>query len=198
MRNARFIEGLRAPLFLFLGSTLCITAHAQSVLRDDLARCSAMSTDASKLACFESLADLSAAEAPAAPEPATEAVVAAPEDGRQVPAEDVALAPVATAAPVAPAAGDGDLADDFGREYLEDKEEEPDKLTATVSEVTIDRARRLVFTFANGQVWRQLEPRRFQYPRSEPFKVVISRGVLGDYQLRVGGEGRMTRIKRVK
>ena len=89
---------------------------------------------------------------------------------------------------------------DFGREYVEDDEEEDDRqdVTATVNEVSPDRYKRLHFYFANGQVWRQLEARRFQYPKNEPFDVVISRGVLGDYQLRVGGKGRMTRIKRIK
>ena len=127
-------------------------------------------------------------------EPPAEELIASPEEVPEAPTVEPA-AP-AGAAPAVEAADDS--ADEFGREYLEDDEEESDTLTATVNEVTIDRTNRLVFRFANGQVWRQLEPRRFQYPRREAFDVVISRGVLGDYQLRVGGEGRMTRIKRVK
>ena len=162
-----------------------------------------MSTDAAKLACFEGLADLEAGEPPlaeaapdaAAPPDSVPLPPATPDPVPTAPAEAVAEA----AAAPAPAAAE-DRADDFGREYLEDEDDEEasDTLTATVNEVTADRTKRLVFRFANGQVWRQLEPRRFQYPRREAFDVVISRGVLGDYQLRVGGKGRMTRIKRIK
>ena len=200
MKNVRFLEGLRAPLFFLLGSVFALPASGQNVSREDLARCSAMSSDAAKLACFESLAELDAAEPPATPPPTEPALSEskaspAPPAPAAAAVDDASAAPATTLAAPAPE----DRADDFGREYLEDEnEEEADTLTATVDEVTIDRTKRLVFRFANGQVWRQLEPRRFQYPRREAFEVVISRGVLGDYQLRVGGEGRMTRIKRVK
>ena len=203
MRNVRLLEGLRAPLFFLLGSALVLPASAQNVSREDLARCSAMSTDAAKLACFESLAELDAAEPPATIPP-TDAAPPAPEASPAPPAPAAAAADGVSSAPApvstSAAPPTADRADDFGREYLESEEdeEESDTLNATVNEVTIDRTKRLVFRFANGQVWRQLEPRRFQYPRREAFEVVISRGVLGDYQLRVGGEGRMTRIKRVK
>ena len=158
-----------------------------------------MSTAERKLACFESLLDgprpaavaeaPPVAEAPAAAVAPTAAVAPAVE-------ETAPAAPAAAAKTATPQPGS-----DFGREYVEDDEEEEDDrqdVTATVNEVSPDRYKRLHFYFANGQVWRQLEARRFQYPKNEPFDVVISRGVLGDYQLRVGGEGRMTRIKRIK
>lgn len=203
MSHARRLEGPRAPLFItlaiatgFAGAPL----HAQSVDRADLQRCADMSTAERKLACFESLLDNppSAAVLPAAPPPPADAVpalekaAAATTEPVQDPVTESAPEPLTTAQP----------ADDFGDEYVkesaEDDDDQREDVTATVNKVTLDRYKRLRFEFANGQVWRQLEARRFPYPNDEPFDVVISRGVFGDYQLRVGGEGRMTRIKRLK
>lgn len=91
------------------------------------------------------------------------------------------------------------LSDAFGREHVANVADEPEeRVTATVTNVTRDYTKRLVFQFENGQVWRQQEARRFQYPKDRAFNVVIARGVFGDYQLRVNGEGRMTRIKRLQ
>ena len=192
MPYARRLEGPRAPLFIPLvivaSGFTAAPLHAQSVDQDDLRRCADMSTAERRLACFESLLD--------SPQPP--AAVEAPEPAA-VPAAPVAA--TAEAAPAAEPAATAQPGSDFGSEYVkEDDDEDDDRrdVTATVNEVTLDRYKRLHFQFANGQVWRQLEARRFQYPKNEPFDVVISRGVLGDYQLRVGGEGRMTRIKRVK
>ncbi len=169
--------------------------HAQSVDQNDLRRCADMSTAERRLACFESLLD--------APQPpaAAEAPVPAAAPAAQAAADTAMTEAAAEAAPAAEPVATAQPGSDFGSEYVkEDDDEDDDRrdVTATVNEVTLDRYKRLHFQFANGQVWRQLEARRFQYPKNEPFDVVISRGVLGDYQLRVGGEGRMTRIKRVK
>lgn len=208
MSKARFLEGPRAPLFLLAAVFACGAAAAEDVAREDLARCAAMSTDARKLACFEALMAEDARSSGA--EPAAEPAAAPVEMRVQEAPDEPPPAPVpAAAAPAASApapeaiatdADAGVAAEEFGSEYLrdEDAEKEDEKLTATVNEVKTDRTNRLIFHFANGQVWRQLEPRRFQYPRREAFDVVISRGMLGDYQLRVGGEGRMTRIKRLQ
>lgn len=90
--------------------------------------------------------------------------------------------------------------DDLGMEHLDHEQEktEPVAVTATVSEVTESHTGRLYFHFSNGQVWRQVEPRRFRYPTEPPFEVTISQGLMGDYRLRVGGEGPMTHIRRVE
>ena len=212
MSKVRFLEGLRAPLFFAALGGLCLaplsTATAQPVDREDLALCAAMSTEARKLACFESLlteqpADAGAAAAEVAPAPpavdAAPPVTPTPETAPTREPASIAE-PAATAAPPPPS--EPEPAEEFGSEYVkEEKEKEAERkktVSATVNEVTTDRVNRLVFHFANGQVWRQLEARRFQYPKKTAFDVVIGRGVLGDYQLRVGGEGRMTRIKRLK
>ena len=200
MSPARRLEGPRAPLFIPL-VVACLAAgplQAQSVDQEDLRRCADMSTAERRLACFESLLDgppPAAAEAPPAAKAPPSAAVPVVEEAAPAAVETA----MAEAAPVTEPATTPQPGNDFGRKYVKDDDDEARQdVTITVNEVTLDRYKRLHFQFVNGQVWRQLEARRFQYPKNEPFDVVISRGVLGDYQLRVGGEGRMTRIKRVK
>jgi ribosomal protein S18 acetylase RimI-like enzyme len=91
-------------------------------------------------------------------------------------------------------------ADELGREYLdEEKVEEDDaEVRLTVREVVKGNYDVLYFHFANGQIWRQIESRRFSYPRNGEFEVVISRGMMNDYRLRVSGNSPMTPIKRLQ
>lgn len=88
---------------------------------------------------------------------------------------------------------------DFGREQLEqDDQRIPDRVQATVVDVTRAYNDALLFHLANGQVWRQIEPRRYPYPKNAEFGVTISQGVMGEYRLRIGNNGRMVRIRRIK
>lgn len=89
--------------------------------------------------------------------------------------------------------------EELGSEHLARPDEPaPEVVTATVERVEARWQRPLVFHFAGGQVWRQMEPGYFPYPKNRPFDVEIRRGMMGDYQLRVEGKGRMTRIVRVE
>jgi hypothetical protein len=90
-----------------------------------------------------------------------------------------------------------DLADEIGREHL-DEEKEKALLHATVREVVKGRYDVLYFHFTNGQVWRQVESRRFSYRRDGEFDVIIDSGMMGDYRLRLDTGGPMTRIRRVQ
>ena len=139
----------------------------------------------------------------ARPPPSSQAATASVQSVAQStpPAAARAADPPAAVPEVADAAleAPGTLSDDFGREHVANVADEPEeRVTATVTNVTRDYTKRLVFQFENGQVWRQQEARRFQYPKDGAFDVEIARGVFGDYQLRVNGEGRMTRIKRLQ
>jgi len=91
----------------------------------------------------------------------------------------------------------------LGEEHLDrpeaDKKANEDEVFhATVTEVTRGRNKILYFHFDNGQVWRQMEPRHFQYPKNGEFEIYITRGMMGDYRLRIGDNGRMVRIRRVQ
>ncbi len=77
-------------------------------------------------------------------------------------------------------------------------EEEIQAVRAIVVEVIKGSLGHLYFHLDNGNVWQQQEARYFPYPRAGSFDVEIDRGMLGDYQLRVEGRGRMVRIRRVQ
>lgn len=94
-----------------------------------------------------------------------------------------------------------DRAADFGSEQLQsdsgtDKLDE--SITATVVDVSEGRYKVLYFRLANGQRWRQIEGRRFRYPKNQEFDVIITKGVMGDYRLRLDESSPMTRIRRIE
>jgi len=89
---------------------------------------------------------------------------------------------------------------DFGREQLTapDQEQKKEVIKAMVVDVTQGYNKLLYFHLANGHVWRQIEVRRFQYPKSGEFEINISRGMMGEYRMRIGDKGQMVRIRRVE
>jgi hypothetical protein len=186
---------------------------AQSIDQVDLEKCAAEATAQRKLACYDALT-LSGRRPPPAPAIEVGDVVAAvpapdhPSEAVASPAravvipsavettvsqvenhEDPAAAATQAKSAVAPAAADANT------------EAPPDSksvLTVSVVEVTSGRFDVLYFHFDNGQIWRQIQARRFRYPKNRAFDVTISTGAMGDHQLRVDGDGPMTRIRRVK
>jgi hypothetical protein len=91
-------------------------------------------------------------------------------------------------------------ADNFGSEQLGHKDSQDDEaaITAMVAEVSRGRNKILYFHFANGQIWRQIEGRRFRYPEDGEFEVIITTGMMGEYRLRLDEKSPMTRIRRVQ
>ena len=203
MIQARPEEGPRAPLFYCALALACGgLAHAQSVDQSALQRCAGLATDDQKLACFESIVSAGRVEpdpaaAPAA-EPAPEPVAAPAAELAPAAIVETAPEPAPEASPAA-AAPAAASAEDFGREHLETVEEaRSETLAATVVDVTETRHDELVFHLDNGQVWQQMEKRYYPYPRNQQFDITITQGMLGEYQLRVGGEGRKVTVKRVR
>ncbi len=91
----------------------------------------------------------------------------------------------------------------LGEEHLdrpatEEANDEEEVFYATVTEVAKGRNKILYFRFDNGQVWRQNEARNLTYPKSGDFDIKITRGMMGDYRMRIGDNGRMVRIRRVQ
>jgi hypothetical protein len=91
----------------------------------------------------------------------------------------------------------------LGEEHLDrpataDANDEGEVFYATVTEVAQGRNKILYFRFDNGQVWRQNEARTLTYPKSGDFDITITRGMMGDYRMRIGDNGRMVRIRRVQ
>ncbi len=223
MSKAVLKEGLRAPLFYSAAALLLLSAKIATAQTVDLATleiCAGLETQELKLACFEAitasgktpeirqrkavdspLSDQPVAEIEAVPdavEPAV-ATAAAPENppvaSEPPPADHSPVAAeVASVASVMPAE------EDFGRAQLAapDQGEEKPVIKAMVVDVTQGSSKRLYFHLANGQVWRQIEPRHFQYPKQSDFEVGISKGMMSEYRLRIGDNGRMVRIRRVE
>ena len=61
-----------------------------------------------------------------------------------------------------------------------------------------DKKQRMVFSFANGQIWKQIEPRYLRLPAKLPLQVELVSGALGSYSLKLGAKGRLVKVKRVK
>ena len=219
-------EGPRAPLFC-LGVALLIAASgsaAQTVEQSDLEHCASLATSELKLACFETLtARRGAAAKPAAdvaPEPSLESattekvlITAGTAVGvAESDAESVAPAPAVVADDELSDSPDesglerpddeyADVVDEIGREHLDEKnvdEKEAAAVRMSVSEVVKGSYDVLYFHFTNGQVWRQVDSRRFRYPRDVEFDVVIDTGMMGDYRLQLDAGGPRTQIRRIK
>jgi hypothetical protein len=227
MHKAIAKEGPRAPLFR-VGAALLLavsgTAAAQTVEQSDLELCASLVTQELKLACFEALTASEDAKAePAAdvaPEPLAESATTEKAVITSGAAAGVAESDAGRVAPAPAVAADDDQADgpddlaqerpdeeyadaidEIGREHLDeekvDKKEEA-VVRVTVSEVVKGGYDVLYFHFTNGQVWRQVESRRFSYPRDSEFDVIIDTGMMGDYRLRLDAGGPMTQIRRVR
>ncbi|MDH3441844.1 MAG: hypothetical protein OEM63_13890 [Gammaproteobacteria bacterium] len=187
-------EGPRAPLFY--GAAFLLWSgllQAQSVPLSVLEACAGLETADLRLACFEALVNAErekiVAEVPSAV-PADDVTAAAVEP-ELAPVESVpAVAPMVSPAPA------GNAADSFGSEHLGNNESA--SLEARVTEVTRDRYGALIFHLDNGQLWQQMEPRYYPYPRNGEFDVLITTGMMGEYRLQVGGSGRKVNIRRIR
>ncbi len=218
MSKARRSEGPRAPLFY---SATCVflllsavPASSQSVEVSALELCAGLATPELELACFEAIiassqtpqpVEAGAVATPVADQPVSQAD-AVPEVAPAVeatPAIAAAVAATPESSPAVAATAAVMANTEFGQEHLtlSEKNEEDKKneiFGATVTKVTRGHNKVLYFHLDNGHVWRQMEPRHFQYPKNGEFDINITRGMMGDYRMRIGDNGRMVRIRRVQ
>ena len=196
-----------------LGALLAAAgAAAQTASQRELEACLAIERAITSLDCFETLTLRGAAPQSATPAPAA---VEEPAQSRQVAPEpasemDVGQALEAVVEPTSPEAvaepspdTSPDRLENIGAEQLpgnrrEEQAREGSGIVATVTEVREGPRGNLLFHLENGQVWRQIEARHVPLPEDAPFPVSISRGFFGEYRLRVGGEGRLVRIRRMQ
>ncbi len=179
-------------------------AHAQGASQQDLDRCADMLTAAEKLRCFEALANAGRAPEPTAAEPplspppvGAPGAVEVPSD----PADAVAVKPPVEPPPATqPLRRTPAKSAELGAEQLKTQEPQADDqpVTATVVKVSEGPLGNLYFHLDNGQVWRQIEARRFRYPKNLEFGILISQGMMGDYRLRTSPDSPATRIRRVE
>jgi hypothetical protein len=97
----------------------------------------------------------------------------------------------------------------FGSESLpapEPKEGEPappgpiDSITANVTEYAYTPFGKFIVFLEGGEIWRQLDgdSGRATFRRNGDNSVVISRGILGSYNLQVNGSNAVFKVRRVK
>ena len=201
MIKARRKEGPCAPLFFSAAALLLLSTgvtSAQTVDLSSLEICANLESQELKLACFEAIiaagrtSGEQASEDGAAMVLENAPVAADPESyAANVDMTAKVNSSVATAAALP--------ADDFGNENLDVPEStEENIIRATVTEVSTGYNKILYFHLANGDVWRQIEARHLQYPKGRDFEISITQGMMGEYRLRIGGDGRMVKIRRVK
>jgi len=138
--------------------------------------------------------------ASAAIEPEVAAVAGAPENAPDAIETEPDTADIQVATETTAMVSGTPSDNDFGREQLTapDQEQKKEVIKAMVVDVTQGYNKLLYFHLANGHVWRQIEVRRFQYPKSGEFEINISRGMMGEYRMRIGDKGQMVRIRRVE
>jgi len=89
---------------------------------------------------------------------------------------------------------------ELGQKYLKTKQASNAKQNINLLLVDIDKdkQKRMVFTFENGQAWKQTEPRFVKRPASLPMQVQLLSGALGSFSVKLGENGRLVKVKRVR
>lgn len=184
---------------LALGGVLAASpASAQDdlSLRRGLIHCASLETPDARLVCFEALAAMVIPEttgmvgALVPKKPRTEAMVS-PDVAEQAQKKQTFGADrVKQSTQSATTTEDG--------KPDTKKEKKPKGVTYNVVRATKDGEGRYILRMENGQIWRQIEPSYIRVPKDGAFEVRIVKGRFGDYKLRVGGKGRLSRVIRIK
>jgi predicted nucleic acid-binding Zn-ribbon protein len=156
----------------------------------DIARCAGIVADAQRLACYDAIAERIStaagivAERRAAAEEAARAAAAEAEAAARRAAEEAAAKKV----------------EQFGAETTAQRdrlsEDKLSELGAKVSEVLTDRYGMYVLLLDNGQLWKQLDGKLLTVRVGDD--VVLERGSLGGYNLKIPRQKRQVRAKRLK
>ena len=174
--------------FVLAAPTVGRAASDDEMLRA-INQCAAIPDKAQRLACFDKIAPAAESGAPIptftpSPSAAEPAPTATPAHQQMTPSE-------------------------FGSETLpapEPKEGEPpppgpiDSITANVSDYAFTPFGKFIVFLQGGEVWRQLDgdSGRASFRQSGDNSVVISRGLLGSYNLQINGSNNVFKVRRVK
>jgi hypothetical protein len=171
-------------------AALSLPGHAadDAVPLKDLVACAELDAAGDRLACFESLIEAARPAVSATP------IETAPAELAVESAEPGASTAAGVEQPASPERG---KATTFGLPRP-NQETPPRSMDLTVERVERDSRDRMIFHMQDGSVWRQTKFEYLSHPGKEAFAVEISRGMMGDYHLRVNGRGRMTRVERIQ
>ncbi|GAA0671655.1 hypothetical protein [Rheinheimera tangshanensis] len=171
--------------------------HASQVLENQIINCQSITSNEQRLACFDrielvvvkSAAPVATPVATAVAESASSAVATAPV---------AAAVPVATTATVAEAApAPSQAIEEFGLEHKRVQQEAPqESLTLTLAKVGKTPYGELIFTFENGQVWRQVIKEAFTASIGESYQ--LQRGAFNSFFINKEGQFKKTRVRRDK
>jgi hypothetical protein len=168
---------MRPPLPILVALLASSVATAQTPA--DIARCTAIDSDAERLACYDKLFVRSADQP-----------------------QEQTKAPATVAAAEAAAASASAGLDDFGLDGRKPAEQVTtpkgsDEMQARIARLDTQPRGEYVLTLDNGQVWQQQE-----YDWHLAFKVgdevIIKRGVLKSYRLQQKGNNRTTPVTRIR
>ena len=185
-----------ACIAVIVAAPAAALAGPQEELIAGMAKCAVVADNAARLACYDALApQLKAARA------------APPETDNRAwydPGRIFGTSPSAQTTP-----------EQFGAENLAPPAPPPprpgeppppvppqalDSIGAKVKDYAYNPLGRIVVFLENGQVWQQLEgdTDRVHFRKGEVNTVVISRGMLGSYNLRVNDTGLSVKVRRLK
>ncbi len=160
---------------IWIPAVLLMSSSAFAGVEQDLQNCSTVQDKLDRLICYDNLA---AGVSPAAP-----TVSPVQSFGKK----DVAVTPVS-----APAKAQ--TSDSFGITKPTGKQLEQVELT--VSKVKKGTYGNMMITFANGQVWKQTDNKRFKLKSDQA--VFIKKGAFGSFLLGTQSRNTTIRVKRVK
>lgn len=175
-----------------LAVALAGTAVADD-LREELATCAQLQNDEVRLACYDTLASVSASRPDSGATGGEEAAAG------HAPAAASTTAPAATAQPAPAAAQQPESEDSLTERFfgmLPGGGDDNSIESQVVGEVNRLRPGTR-FTLENGQIWQQTERSTRNYKATNP-KVEISEGFMNSYRMRLEGLNARIRVRRVK
>lgn len=166
---------LRHMMFglMAFGAGVALPPAAAAQAPKALLDCTAILSDAERLACYDRAVKAFSSEA---------RVVA---ERREAQSAKLAAAAAAAAA--------AQKADSFGRA----SEARIESVESTLKEMLTDSTGKSVFILENGQIWRQADG--FRIPNVRPgTAVTVKRGAMGSYRLTIAGSNRTAQVVRMR
>ena len=155
--------------------TASLSLPAVAAVEQSLQQCAQIGQDAQRLACYDQLsASLKS--------PSTQVNAATPNSPVVASTAPTQAAPTATAAIAR-----------FGAKPVE-VVQEPEAIELTIASISQSARGNLIISFDNGQVWKQLEAKRYRLAAGD--KVQIKKAALGSYLLQAEGRNRSIRVQR--
>ena len=202
--NPKHFTPVTHPAFALAGLMLWLVfTPATAASPGNLADCRAIADSAQRLACYDALSK-PAGEVVPAPAPAVPAAPVAVPAAAATPFAAPATAPQAVAAPPQTAAAapavPADQPQSFGAETVEQKrvtEEGVRSMSAHVAGIVDGLPRGTVFHLDNGQIWKSIDDRQYDYYGDHP-AVVITRNLLGNYWMHFEHGAFNLRVSRIQ